>query len=723
MLSKKKITNNLKKYLKKYLNLNQDINSTTEVNEESNKDNINKGDSSAAIFAIKDYIFPYNRILQVNLIKNGDFTNGVAPQNNIGSNGMNNIIQKRNPSESSYVLWQSKSKYLTYYELLCDNVPNSKYKLYFWISVDGGSLKNIYYEQLINIRIIKKNSTNFIPKIKYSILETKDIISKRETTSWYLIEGTFLSAFNTRDKMNIYINYDSNIQYNSMYFADLSLYRVLIDAENFIFNDGLICYTDGYNYAGNNKTWHDLSGNGNDLFFSDIPVINNNNGSVNSINSKITGFSSNNLSTSKFTIVFFINNVDTNNDGEDDDSGDLVVDNNNLSAKDIKNIQKKSLLAVSGNDNYSFEIFLYNNYIYAKNNDQLYHSDIKLVLINKTMITVIFDAQKMTIYSDGLKILDIKTNKLFYTKNNLEINRNTNLNITFYGTLFYNRVLPLDELKHIRTFFISNKNKYYNVPNVTKEVIYMPQNMSPNITYNIKLKGSIPFLKMYDESNLNILDTETSNKPVIVTTTPAPKNPLDLSFINNIIPNSINLDDKNKCPSIYKKNNNYNLHIYPNSIYYKDNQFSNEVSYGPDIDKAKKLYHLNYPKCPIPDELLTSNKKNIKCPFVVNELNPCYVSSCSNVDWNKENITDLTLNNICKKAISNYCITNKDIDEKCASWKDDNKNSKESRKIRQYIDNPDDYCDVSNFNIEDHPDFNKYIRKDNIPCWGCNLSD
>jgi len=699
--------------------------SNTNLSDDITEDNSNKGDSSAAIFAIKDYIFPYNRILQVNLIKNGDFTNGVSPQNNIGSNGMNNIIQKRNPSESSYVLWQSKTKYLTYYELLCDNVPNSKYKLYFWISVDGGSLKNLYYEQLINIRIIKKNSTNFIPKIKYSILETKDIISKRETTSWYLIEGTFLSAFNTRDKMNIYINYSSNIQYNSMYFADLSLYRVLIDAENFIFNDGLICYTDGYNYAGNNKTWHDLSGNGNDLFFSDIPVINNNNGSVNTINSKITGFSSNNLSTTKFSIVFFINNVDTNNDGEDDDSNDTPVDNNNLSSKDIKNIQKKSLLAVTGNDNYSFEIFLYNNYIYVKNNDQLYNSDIKLVLINKTMISIIFDTQKMTVYSDGLKLLDIKTNKLFYTKNNLEINRNTNLNITFYGTLFYNRVVPMQELQNIRSFFISNKNKYYNVPNVTKEVVYTPQNMTPNINYNTKLNGSIPFLKMYDEGNLNILDTETSDKPLIVTTTPtpSPKNPLDLSFLNNVIPNSISLDDKNKCPSIYKKNNNYNLHIYPNSIYYKDNQFSNEVSYGPDLNKAKKLYHLNYPKCPIPDELLTSEKKNVKCPFVVNELNPCYVSSCSNVDWNKENITDLNLNNICKKAISNYCITNKDIDEKCASWHDDNKNSEESRKIRKYIDNPDDYCDVSNFNIEDHPDFNKYIRKDNIPCWGCNLAD
>jgi hypothetical protein len=699
-----------------------DIPSST-INESDNEKGV---DVSASIFAIKDYTFPYNRVLMENLVKNGDFSNGITPQNNIGSNGMNNIIQKRNPSTSSYVLWQSKTNYLTYYELLCNSVPNSKYRIYFWISVDGGGdLKNVYYEQLINIRIIKQNSTNYIPKIRYSILETKDIISKRETTSWYLIEGTFISAFNTRDKMNVYINYNDNIQFTSMFFADLSLYRVLIDAENFIFNDGLICYTEGYDYSGNNKTWRDLSGNGNDLFFSDIPIINNSTGSVNTIDSKLTGFSSNNLSTDKFTIAFILNNTDTDNDGEDDENTDTVIDNNNLSDANIKTIKKKSLLAISGNDNYSFEIFLYNNYIYAENNDQFYHSDVKLVLINKTMITIVFENQKMTIYSDGLKILSIKTNKLFYTKKNIQINRYKNLNITFYGILFYNRVVPTPELQHIRTYFITNKNKYYNVPNLTREVVYTPQNMSPNISYNTKLNASIPFLKIYDENNLNILNANTS-----MVTTPPPslsptpkKNNLDLSFINKIIPNSIHVDDKNKCPSIYKKNNNYNVYIYRNSIYYKDDQFSNEISYGSDINKAKKLYHLNYPKCPIPDELLYSEKKNIKCPFVVNELNPCYVSSCSDVEWNKENITDLNLNNICKKAVSNYCIANKDIDEKCASWRDDNKNSEESKKIRKFIDNPDDYCDINNFNIEDHPDFSKYIRKDNIPCWGCNLAD
>jgi len=42
-------------------------------------------------------------------------------------------------------------------------------------------------------------------------------------------------------------------------------------------------------------------------------------------------------------------------------------------------------------------------------------------------------------------------------------------------------------------------------------------------------------------------------------------------------------------------------------------------------------------------------------------------------------------------------------------------------KMRKFYENPLDYCTPNSFNIEDHPDFNKYIKKDKIPCWGCNL--
>ena len=42
--------------------------------------------------------------------------------------------------------------------------------------------------------------------------------------------------------------------------------------------------------------------------------------------------------------------------------------------------------------------------------------------------------------------------------------------------------------------------------------------------------------------------------------------------------------------------------------------------------------------------------------------------------------------------------------------------------FRKQFQNPKDYmCNVSDFNIKEHPDFKKYIRKDSIPCWGCDI--
>ena len=116
-----------------------------------------------------------------------------------------------------------------------------------------------------------------------------------------------------------------------------------------------------------------------------------------------------------------------------------------------------------------------------------------------------------------------------------------------------------------------------------------------------------------------------------------------------------------------------------------------------------------------------------KGPFIsgssitINELNPCNARVCSNVNWNVENYKDLKINEKCKKVISNYCHINYDKDENCICWDPKYKNTKECIEYRKFFENPNDYCNISSFNIEEHPDFEKYIKKDNIPCWGCNL--
>ena len=136
------------------------------------------------------------------------------------------------------------------------------------------------------------------------------------------------------------------------------------------------------------------------------------------------------------------------------------------------------------------------------------------------------------------------------------------------------------------------------------------------------------------------------------------------------------------------------------------------------------MYNINFPDCPTPAELIQGNinKYSETCPYVINELNPCYTSVCANVNWDVDNYTDLELNKNCKKAVSNYCHINNAIDDKCLCWNPKYKDDPKCIEMNKYFENATDYCTPQQFKIEDHPDFSKYIKKDEIPCWGCNLS-
>ena len=298
------------------------------------------------IYVEKFYVKTEDKIKEINnnLIINGNFENGKDSPNHVSQNGYNKIIMKKNPGISSYVLEQKKSDELTYYEFICKNVKNSKYNLYFWLSIENNDILNIDFEKLIKIKIQNNDFTNYIPRLNYNIIQ-KIILSNNDNNIWYLIKYDFISDNNTTDKLQIYLNYSIDLQYNVYYFTNISLYRVLIDAENFIYNDDLICYADSYNYESNNTTWHDLSGNGNDLFWSNIPLTDYNKGSINTENMKLSGFPSNKLSNNAFTILFCLNKNIVNNE---------IANNNDI-----------YLISFPGNDRYSFEIQMIDNYLYV----------------------------------------------------------------------------------------------------------------------------------------------------------------------------------------------------------------------------------------------------------------------------------------------------------------------------------------------------------------------
>jgi hypothetical protein len=152
----------------------------------------------------------------------------------------------------------------------------------------------------------------------------------------------------------------------------------------------------------------------------------------------------------------------------------------------------------------------------------------------------------------------------------------------------------------------------------------------------------------------------------------------------------------------------------------------NDVSYGKNRRKAKEIYQINNPKCKnIPLELEEWYNKGGKldkdCPFLVNSpFNPCKFWGCENIDWKEKNPK---LNRSCKRRITSYCEEHPYLDNFCSCWRKEFKDKDSCKQFRNQFDDPRNYgIDAGSFDIKEHPDFNKYIRKDKIPCWNCDLT-
>ena len=101
-----------------------------------------------------------------------------------------------------------------------------------------------------------------------------------------------------------------------------------------------------------------------------------------------------------------------------------------------------------------------------------------------------------------------------------------------------------------------------------------------------------------------------------------------------------------------------------------------------------------------------------KCPFK-NSSQTCNSYECRNAEWSNNN----TITNKCQQVINQYCNTSDgNQDESCKLYATDDKEPKcsSSRSIINQLKQPSDECQKC-------PDMSKYIKKDEIPCWGCNL--
>lgn len=347
-------------------------------------------------------------------------------------------------------------------------------------------------------------------------------------------------------------------------------------------------------------------------------------------------------------------------------------------AKSINNANdntNNSILYIPGNQGTAFDISLPSNngpIIVNIGGNKYLTPSINSQTLN--LYTFVFNNRKLKIYINDYLLHTISPTLNVYissveNNNNIVINREMKLNYNLYSLLIYNTQLDNNIISGLYDYFTKLINGVVIEVNPIQ-----PQPQPQNININ---------------NGGNKHNTNNRNKK------------------------------SDYCPIVYMVDGSYVVYIPEQSKYAKKFHGSGQQNYGKNKDNAREIYKKNFPDCPIPDLLRYHGAAPDKCPFIIGRDNPCHRFECRDVDWNANKPA---MNQSCKQSIVQYCTINSELDPRCICWRPDMRTNPKCQKFRRYFQNPEDYgCTINTFNIEEHPDMNKYIRKDRIPCWGCNL--
>lgn len=606
-----------------------------------------------------------------NLLKNASFQSGndiKQLSENKGDNKIIKLVDNPNCNNSLYVLQQSSKKNITPYILEIPLQLSTYYKLTLW-STDNS-------KNLINIKM--KNNNNYVCDSDKEFNLKQNIINKKIINKqiWYQHEFIFNTPTG-KGKTNILI-YVGCKPTNKRYITDIVLLPYLPLMKNFESTIGLKSYLDAFNKnscaSGTSLIWNDLADTDN-IYKWAIKPIWNSEGYFQTKGNTLTGPSMTDLNIkNEFTIVVY---------SKSRYNSDIMTLNNGL--EKIEDII--STLFVAGNQGTAFNLTIPNDY-----------GKIKLTLggvdytTNKNIIPQSEHIYTITYKNNALDIwLDDDENKLqefkgvpylyfddSYFNNKIIINKNKNWDANLHAILIYNRKITYNEIKYINNYLVYH-------PSPEKSIL--------------SLKSILPLSSV----SKKIKKIEKSAKPII---------------------KKKDIDD-NICPIGYLSEGKYIVYIPKNSKYAKK-YGSGEKSYGYNKQQANDAYKNNFQNCKMPDDFQFKVTPHDKCPFIIHnprKLNPCHSEVCKHVDWTTDDPAKMNLNPECRVHISQYCRRNKYKDPICTCWIPEHRYSEKCQKFRKHFERPEDFgCSVNVFDIQEHPDFKNYIRKDKIPCWNCNLT-
>lgn len=656
-----------------------------------------------------------------NIIKNGSFNHGENIGQLTDQQGDNKIVVFANPSNSSHVLRQSGKN--TYYKLSVNVEPSKYYTISLMVFTTpewNGQ------DKLFNIVLYNNKNKNIIyssnGKVK-SRISTNNASGSR----WNLMTYTFRTISDSNGKAAIYLGYKPNATLGYRYITDVQMNQVLENSVSFPVTSGLKSFVNAGNKAsfnGYNTVWKDLSGNGNDFHWSTKPTWNVD-GYFETVGKTLTGPTTNKIGFSNengnnFTLVM---RFSTNEPVK-------------ALKKDFSKEKDEHDMAVSikGNKKDALKIYFPKKYGFIKLviADKAYRTNINILPTDKNTYAFAYVGNAMNIYVNEVLVDSQEIDNIYFKNDNVLINPDKTWDANLYTIAIFNRGLRKDEVSKVVQYnsqLVCDSNKTTDVggyvfqdPLTDSYVQRDDINQSDFLTGDLEPEtDSNSFVQQkcrpeYQGKNCQWINRD--GKKVCGFMKDSDLFKCDDGCCSTTTENQSDSDQE---PTGYMRGNEIIIYIPANSRWSSVSGWG-EKSYGTDIDMARKLYKRNYPDCRIPDVLSKYSYKPStsileKCPFIVGVDNPCNCYDCHNVDWKAKDVSKMS--DKCKKQINHYCEKNNKVDPNCMCWKPEFRKMPQCVKFRRDFVR-DDTCTADSFNIDQHPDYKNYIRKDKIPCWGCN---
>lgn len=329
----------------------------------------------------------------------------------------------------------------------------------------------------------------------------------------------------------------------------------------------------------------------------------------------------------------------------------------------------------------------------------VYETTMSTPVFMDLLFSLVYNGNNIILYLNGEPILETVCPKIYYDNNSVMITPNSDFVGNLYAFAYYNYALLPEQVKKVSDYFVKMKSIGEEVTTISAAMI--------------------------NYVNSFLIDDIGSEEPGVVgpggtRLTPEEAKKRKALMAEEEAEMERRRLEEGKCPKVVFEDSHYYCIVQPNSILAKELGYSGLRDYGTNIDTARQIFETNFPKCPLPDTLDKNKYKGEleKCPFIlINPDNPCKKFECKGTDWKDGVPKDAN----CRKAVDTYCSKYADLDNACYCWREGNKNKPECLKWRGQFDNPDK-CDFRKYSIDNHPDSDKYIRKDKIPCWGCNLT-